>query len=221
MTYLILKKRTSFRALLCNAVIILGFLLGVNQEGSSGRLSYTGVLCGVMASLCVALFAVYNQRALSLVDRNPWKLNYYNYMNSVVLYLPFLAWFGEASVVTSYPNLTSSFFWWMMTFTGIIGTVLGYLTSLQIKVTSPLTHNVSGTAKACFQTVLAVVYNRETKTSLWWLSNFLVLIGSAVYTMVRHSEMREEMEMNEKEKGSDVEDDSNSSQTSGSKTEQS
>lgn len=209
LTYLILKKKTSFRALLCCTVIMLGFLLGVNQEGNSGHLSYTGVLCGVMASLFVALFAVYNKQALSIVDRNPWKLNYYNYMNSVALYLPFIAWFGEAGKVTSYPNLTSSFFWLMMTISGIIGTILGYFTGLQIKVTSPLTHNVSGTAKACFQTVLAVLFNGERKTYLWWMSNFMVLVGSAAYTMVRHSEMREEIERNSKEKELDVQEDDN------------
>ena len=37
---------------------------------------------------------------------------------------------------------------------------IGYVSGLQIKVTSPLTHNISGTAKAAGQTVLAThLYN--------------------------------------------------------------
>ena len=38
---------------------------------------------------------------------------------------------------------------------------IGYVTGLQIKVTSPLTHNISGTAKAAAQTVLATQWFQE------------------------------------------------------------
>lgn len=60
-----------------------------------------------------------------------------------------------------------------------------------LKVTSPLTHNVSGTAKAYAQTVMAVFYYNEIKSMLWWLSNLLVLIGAALYSQVRTQEMKE------------------------------
>ncbi len=76
-----------------------------------------------------------------------------------------------------------------MTISGILGFSMGYVTSLQIKATSPLTHNVSGTAKAYAQTLLGVMYYSEIKTMLWWLSNCLVLLGAALYTQVRRSEM--------------------------------
>lgn len=54
-----------------------------------------------------------------------------------------------------------------------------------LQVTSPLTHNISGTAKAAAQTVIAVIWFNEVKPILWWISNAIVLIGSAVYTLVR------------------------------------
>ena len=42
---------------------------------------------------------------------------------------------------------------------------IGYVTGLQIKVTSPLSHNISGTAKAAGQTVLAThLYNEVRQT---------------------------------------------------------
>ena len=56
-------------------------------------------------------------------------------------------------------------------------------------MTSPLTHNISGTAKACAQTVLACVYH---KSLLWWTSNFVVLFGSGAYTEVRRQEMKDQ-----------------------------
>ena len=39
----------------------------------------------------------------------------------------------------------------------MLGFAIGYVTALQIQVTSPLGHNISGTAKAAAQTILAVI----------------------------------------------------------------
>ena len=59
-----------------------------------------------------------------------------------------------------------------------------------MQVTSPLTHNVSGTAKACAQTILACVIYSQSKSLWWWLSNVMVLGGSSGYTYVRMIEMK-------------------------------
>ena len=83
------------------------------------------------------------------------------------------------------------YFWFAMSIAGILGFSMGFVTSLQIQVTSPLTHNVSGTAKAYVQTLLGVMYYNEVKTMLWWISNCFVLIGAAAYSQVRGQEMKE------------------------------
>jgi len=41
---------------------------------------------------------------------------------------------------------------------------------------------------------LATVYYSEVKPFLWWLSNFIVLFGSAAYTQVKRQEMRKKHE---------------------------
>lgn len=56
-------------------------------------------------------------------------------------------------------------------------------------MTSPLTHNISGTAKACAQTLLATTWFNEVKTLLWWVSNVIVLGGSALYARFKQLEM--------------------------------
>jgi GDP-fucose transporter C1 len=48
-----------------------------------------------------------------------------------------------------------------MTMAGLLGFSMGYVTGYQIQMTSPLTHNVSGTAKSYVQTLLAVVAYSE------------------------------------------------------------
>lgn len=61
-----------------------------------------------------------------------------------------------------------------------------------LQATSPLTHNISGTAKACVQTVIAVWAYHDIKSWAWWASNWIVLFGSAAYTKVQQMDMEKE-----------------------------
>jgi GDP-fucose transporter C1 len=105
--------------------------------------------------------------------------------------LPFIFLFGEYSEIVNFPKIFDLYFWFAMSISGILGFSMGYVTSLQIQATSPLTHNVSGTAKAYAQTLLGVMYYNEVKTMLWWISNGFVLIGAAAYSHVRNQEMKQ------------------------------
>ncbi|KAJ1368577.1 GDP-fucose transporter [Parelaphostrongylus tenuis] len=188
-TYIILGQNTSARAICCCVVIIAGFLVGVDQEDASGSLSVIGVLYGVLASLCVALNAIYTQSSLPVVGDSIWRLTMYNNLNAVVLFLPLMLLFGEIGEVMYFPLLFSPVFWTLMTLSGVMGFLMGYVTGWQIQATSALTHNISGTAKAAAQTVIAVIYYSEIKTLMWWASNAIVLFGSAAYTYVKKQEM--------------------------------
>lgn len=99
---------------------------------------------------------------------------------------------GEHTVVYNYDKLGHPLFWTAMTIGGLFGFAIGYFTALQIKVTSPLTHNVSGTAKACAQTVLATYWFNEEKSVLWWISNIIVLTASGFYARIRQLELSKE-----------------------------
>ncbi|XP_077444845.1 GDP-fucose transporter 1 [Stigmatopora argus] len=190
LSYAILKQTTSSKAILCCGIIIGGFWLGVDQEGTAGTLSWSGVFFGVIASACVSLNAIFTKKVMPAVDGNIWKLSYYNNINASILFLPLIFVFGEVERIIRYSHLMDLWFWGMMTLGGAFGFAIGYVTGLQIKFTSPLTHNVSGTAKACAQTVIAVVYNYHSKSFLWWTSNMLVLGGSSAYTWVKSREMK-------------------------------
>ncbi|CAJ0932680.1 unnamed protein product, partial [Mesorhabditis belari] len=189
-SYLILGQKTSARAIGCCLLIIGGFFLGVNQEDVAGSLSVSGVVYGVLASLCVALNAIYTSRSLGAVGDSIWRLTMYNNLNAIVLFLPLMLFSGEFGQVAYFPQLFSGTFWTLMVISGIFGFMMGYVTGWQIQVTSPLTHNISGTAKAAAQTVMAVGWWQEVKPFLWWGSNFVVLIGSALYTWVKSQDMK-------------------------------
>uniref|UniRef100_A0A6B2F0L8 Sugar phosphate transporter domain-containing protein n=1 Tax=Bothriechis nigroviridis TaxID=88079 RepID=A0A6B2F0L8_BOTNI len=190
LSYLLLKQTTSLYALLSCGIIIGGFWLGIDQEGAEGTLSWAGIIYGILASLCVSLNAIYTKKVLPAVDGSIWRLTFYNNINACVLFLPLLLLTSEFFTLYHFDKLGSIHFWGMMTLSGIFGFAIGYVTGLQIKYTSPLTHNVSGTAKACAQTVLAVCYYEQIKSFLWWASNMMVLVGSFAYTWVKGLEMK-------------------------------
>lgn len=75
----------------------------------------------------------------------------YNNVISIVFLLPVMAFSGEWAVLRDNPILhdpqTSTPFWVAMTITGLFGFLINIAIFLQIKYTSPLTHNLAGTAK--------------------------------------------------------------------------
>jgi len=207
MTYFILGQKTSLSAIGCCGAIVAGFYLGVDQEDASGSFSLRGTIYGILASLFVSLFSIYTKKILPVVDGNIWALTFYNNVNACVLFLPLMVIFGEIPTVFNFQYLTSTNFWFLMTIGGIFGFAIGYVTGLQIKVTSPLTHNISGTAKAAAQTVLATHWFMETKSSLWWLSNMVVLGGSLAYARVRQLEMKNNIPVKTVSKVMEISDD--------------
>ncbi|XP_001605099.3 GDP-fucose transporter 1 [Nasonia vitripennis] len=190
-TYLILGEKTSSKTVTCCVVIIFGFWLGVDQENIAGSLSITGTFFGVLGSLTLSLYSIHTKKVLPVVNQEIWLLSYYNNIYSVVLFLPLMLINGEFNTVYNYDKIGDLDFWSAMIVGGLCGFAIGYVTMLQIKVTSPLTHNISGTAKACVQTVLATHWYNESKPFLWWLSNFIVLLASAAYARIKQLSMKQ------------------------------
>lgn len=190
LTYIVLRQKTSLKTCFCCLFIIAGFWLGVDQEKFVGTLSVVGTVYGILASLSVAYYAIKVKEVLPQVDSIIWLLSYYCNVYSVFIFLPLIVSSGELNVLYAYDQFSSFYIWLLLIISGLCGLAIGYATALQIKVTSPLTHNISGTAKACAQTVIASYYFRETKPWLWWTSNWIVLGGSAAYARVRQEEMK-------------------------------
>lgn len=191
-TYLILGQKTSIKCILCCGFIVAGFWLGVDQENVAGSLSVVGTILGVIGSIALSLYSIHTKQVLPAVNQNIWLLSYYNNLYSVYLFIPLMLINGEHWVVYNYDKIGQIFFWCAMVIGGVCGFAIGYVTTLQIKVTSPLTHNVSGTAKACAQTVLATYWYNEDKSLLWWTSNVIVLSSSAAYARFRQLDLSAE-----------------------------
>jgi len=205
LTYTILGQKTSMKAIGCCGIIIVGYFLGFNEEKESKSEETEeaahdltmGVIYGILASLFVSLYAIYIKRVLPCVDDNVWLLTFYNNVNALILFVPLILVTGELQEIFSFEELFSFHFILLMTVGGFFGFAIGYVTGMQVKVTSPLTHNISGTAKAAAQTVMATQWYAEVKSFEWWISNAVVLFGSAAYARVKQLEMADQARQKE------------------------
>lgn len=187
-TYILINEPVSRGALICCGFIVLGFILGIDQESVIGSLSVMGVIFGVASSLFTSLFSIYTKKTLNKLDRNIWTLVLYNNINAILICTPLLLVHGDIQALIS-DKVINPTFWTLLSISGVMAFLISIVTNASIKYTSPLTHNISGTAKACLQTVMAVIYKHNHKSSLWWLSNFIILIASAVYSRIKQLEM--------------------------------
>jgi solute carrier family 35 (GDP-fucose transporter), member C1 len=182
---------TSFTTLLCLLVVIFGFVLGAQGEI---EFSTKGTIAGVASSLFVSLNSIFTKKVLPAVDDNHWRLTYYNNINACILFVPLVAFFeGEAILGCLDKQLVSSAFWAAMTVAGFFGFSIGIVTVLQIKATSPLSHNISGTAKAAVQSMMAFYIWGNPATIMGVLGIFTVLGGSLLYTLIKMNESRSDM----------------------------
>lgn len=187
-TYFLINEPVSKGALICCAFIVLGFLLGIDQESVVGSLSVVGVVFGIASSLFTSLFSIYTKKTLAKLDRNIWTLVLYNNINAILLCTPLLIVHGDIQALIS-DKVINPTFWTLLSISGVMAFFISIVTNASIKYTSPLTHNISGTAKACLQTVIAVVYHNDHKSMFWWLSNITILVASASYSRIKQLEM--------------------------------
>ena len=185
-SYALLGIPTSTKTCLCLGIVVFGFILGSHGEID---FSVKGTLAGVLSSLFVSLNSIYTKMVLPAVDDNHWRLTYYNNINACILFIPLVAYFEGKHIMDAASNqLVSSTFWAAMTVAGFFGFSIGIVTVLQIKATSPLSHNISGTAKAAVQSMMAFYIWGNPATLFGVLGIFTVLGGSLIYTLVKMNE---------------------------------
>lgn len=189
LTFVCLNEKTSLKVCLCCLIIAGGFWLGVDQEHFIGTFSFLGTVYGILGSLTLAYYSIKMKSVLKHTDNVIWILSYYNNLYSCFIFIPLILLNNEIDIVINYNNVKSIYFWTLIIISGFCGLGIGFVTALQIKFTSPLTHNISGTAKACAQTVMATFIYNESKSYLWWTSNYIVLGGSLAYAFVKHKEL--------------------------------
>lgn len=184
----ILKNSVSKWILGCCFLVAMGFFLGIDQEKVMGSLSVKGVGFGVASSVFIALTGIFTKTALEVFDRNEVKLTMCTNAIAIVIFIPVVLFTGQFSSAIYSGQLFDVYFWAFLLVSGILGTLMAWISAVQINVTSPVTHHISANSKAILQTLIAVVYYQETKSMLWWISVILVVVGACTYAIRRYHE---------------------------------
>lgn len=182
--FIFLRQTTGLNTMLTLVVIIVGFVVGIDGELDFNMI---GTVAGVASSVFVSLNAIFVKRMLPQVDGDNNALQFYNNLNATFLFFPLIAFFELDVLSSNLDKLASPFFWGAMTVTGVFGYAIGVVTMMQIQATNPLTHNISGTAKAAVQSIMAYYIwgNQATVKSISGI--LLVLFGSFLYGYVQMS----------------------------------
>jgi len=182
----ILGSSTSTRTATCLLFVVAGFFMG-----AKGEVNFTmiGTGFGICSSLFVSLNSIFTKKVLPSVDNDHWKLTFYNNVNASVMFMPLMAYFEAKTLVAAIgQQMISPTFWAAMMVAGVFGFSIGIVTVMQIKATSPLSHNISGTAKAAVQSLLALYIWGNDYTFVGVAGMFVVLGGSLLYTVVKMRE---------------------------------
>jgi len=138
-----------------------------------------------MSSVFVSLNSIFTTWTLPFVSNDKSLLLFYNNLNASLLFVPLIFLFERDILLENFSKLLSIPFWFSMNITGVMGFCIGLVTVLQVKATSPLTHNISGTAKAAAQSLLAFYIWGNKATIKGLMGIFAVLFGSGLYTWVQ------------------------------------
>lgn len=185
--FVVLGQVTSMPAMLCCSLVVSGFALGNVQEM---RWTLFGLVFGVSSSFFVAMNSIFVKKKFAIVDNNPWKITLYNNVNASFLFIPLILFSGEVPLILDSNELRSPSYWALLCVSGLLGVSISFATAAQIKYTSPLTHNVSATAKSAAQTVIALMIYKNPITALGGFAVVIVLFASLAYTLVRRAEMK-------------------------------
>ncbi|KAF4533534.1 hypothetical protein B566_EDAN001019 [Ephemera danica] len=196
LTYLILGQKTTTMTLFLAIICLADIWYQVVE--ALGSLSVLGTVYGVLGSFCLSMYSIYANQLLQFVKQDIWLLSYYNNFYSSVIFIPLIAINGEIPVLLKYDKFGTVEFWLLMTVGGLCGFANGLITLLQIKVTSPLTHNISGTAKESAQNVISSQFFQKNKPTLWWVTNCVILGVSATYLKVKQQELKKNIAVKKK-----------------------
>ena len=147
----------------------------------SGAITVVGISFGLAASLSLSFSSVFTKLVLHHLSHDAWRLAWINNVCACMLFLPLIKFSGELDIFLVADDLHNLTFATFIVVSGVLGFLVGFSSSLQIKYTSPVSHIISGVVKAILQSQLALWYFGQRKPFSWYYSAILVMAGSVAY----------------------------------------
>jgi GDP-fucose transporter C1 len=202
--YYMFGETQSQKCLLAIGAVILGYVIGaiggISDKTTTGRSVYEtmlGIVYGLLSSVFVALYGIYVKKKLPLVRGDTWTLLIYNTALAIIVLIPVIAISGEVQAIVKLSFLGEFDFWFFMSLTAFAGYLINIAFFLQIKYTSPLTNTISGTAKACVQTLLGWLMFGEILSFLTFVGTTLCIAASTWYSRIKYVENEEAKKQNQ------------------------
>ena len=149
-----------------------------DTDNGSSSVAATTKIVGVIALYCAI--------SISMVDKDSVRLTLYNNASAFVLLAPVAIGSGQAYSVFALGLLVSRTFVSLLVVSSLLGFFIGWISAVQINVTSPVTRQRQGRYRlTVMQTLIAVVYYAELKPPLWRLSVFMVVGDALTYALAR------------------------------------
>lgn len=140
-----MNKSHSKPVILTCIVIIIGYILGNSNEN---QFSWDALISGLASSIFTALYGIYIKKTLKHLNDDEWTLLIYNTTIAIFILFPICIVTGEFYTAwTEYQLLSDFGFWMVMIIVSIVGFLINIASFLAVKLTSPLTFTVAGTAK--------------------------------------------------------------------------
>ncbi|KAK8802141.1 hypothetical protein WA158_006535 [Blastocystis sp. Blastoise] len=155
--YILLHEKTPWKTLLSCIIILSGYFYGIKKEND---ISIYGILYGLLSSIFGSLYTIY-------IKQYQQKTN--------------------ISTITILLDLHFESCLLLPIGTGVLGCLVSFSTFLQIKLTSSLTHNVSGIMKNCVQTVLGSYIFHSPLHKATITSTAIISLGSLLYAATKLS----------------------------------
>jgi len=187
-------ESNSYNVLFSCVIVFVGYVIGAIgkiTDYSKLDISLYGLLFGLLSSAFVSLNSIYVKQKLSVVRDNQWVLLIYNTVLAILLMFILALFTGELSEALAVDFLFDIGFVSMMTFSGLCGFLINIAFFLQIKYTSPLTNTISGTAKACLQTILAFFIFKNKLEPMSMFGLVMSIVGFGLYSNFKRLEMIE------------------------------
>ena len=159
--------------------IVMIFLLGISQTKALGTVSVLCVAYGMVGFYYIILFKFFRSRFSYLNGRGLWNNLLHVYSNAGVLLIPIIFVVSEVSVIKQHPLLFHLTVWMVMAMPVILQFTL---LRLRPYVRLPLYFCQDYTPMTILiQASLAALLYAETKRTLWWIANLLILIASSFF----------------------------------------
>ncbi|GAB5368286.1 hypothetical protein AAMO2058_001306100 [Amorphochlora amoebiformis] len=181
LSYIFLSQSTSLPTGACLAMILFGYYLGVQGEI---KFSLIGTIFGFTSSILCVMYPIFTKKQINLLN-DKWGVIFYNNVHASFMFLPMILICEVDIIRTHSDKFQNPKFWFWILVASLLGSVVGLTAITQLKLTSPLSHNVIGNAKGAGQSILGAYIWNTPLTTKGVFGLLTVLSGSLLYAYTR------------------------------------